>query len=432
MSTIDTLQDRKRQDTVEAMLEEIGARRRSGWLHRRGGALLWSRLLQRVAGCIGTGQIIFHRPDGRTLTAGQRTSDEEPLAEVVLHRWRALRRLVTGGELGFAEAYLDGDWSTPDLAAFLQVVQMNRQALVRQSRGLATRRWLDLLFHRRHANSRSGSRRNIAYHYDLGNTFYAPWLDESMTYSSALFTADDHEENLVEAQVRKYRTILDMAKVSAGDRVLEIGCGWGGLAEVAARERGADVTGITLSTEQLRHARDRIAAEGLADRARFSLTDYRDTSGTFDRIVSIEMFEAVGEENWPAYFRTVHDRLRPGGEAVIQVITIDDDAFPAYRKRADFIQRYIFPGGMLPSPSAFRSAAQDAGLALAGEQFFGRSYERTLRIWQQSFERAWPEISRLDGFDERFRRMWRFYLLFCAEGFRDGLINVALFHLKRA
>ncbi|MDF1736844.1 MAG: cyclopropane-fatty-acyl-phospholipid synthase [Minwuia sp.] len=431
MSTIDTMQDRKRQDTVEAMLGEIGARRRSGLLRRRGGALLWARVLQRIAGCICKGQIIFHRPDCRTLTAGWRASEDEPVAEVVLHRWRALRRLVTGGELGFAEAYLDGDWSTPDLAAFLQVVQINRAALAGQSRGLAARRLLDLLFHRRHANSRRGSRRNIAYHYDLGNDFYAPWLDSSMTYSSALFRPGDDDVSLADAQARKYRTILDMASIGPGERVLEIGCGWGGFAEVAASERGADVTGITLSTEQLRHARDRVAAVGLDDRARFSLTDYRDTSGTWDRIVSIEMFEAVGEENWPAYFGTVHDRLRPGGEAVIQVITIDDDAFPAYRRRADFIQRYIFPGGMLPSPSAFRNAAKDAGLTLAGEHFFGRSYERTLRLWQQSFERAWPEISRLDGFDDRFRRMWRFYLLFCAEGFRDGLINVALFHLKR-
>lgn len=431
MSTIDTTGDRKHQDAMEAMLQDLSARGRSGFMRRRGGALLWVPVLRRIAACISRGQIIFHRPDGRSLSAGRRSSGAEPVAEVVLHRWRALRRLVTGGELGFAEGYLAGDWSTPDLAAFFQVVQMNRAALVAQSQGLAPRRWLDLLSHRRNANSRRGSRRNIAYHYDLGNAFYVPWLDRSMTYSSALFTDGEGEETLAEAQAAKYRAILDMAHVGQGDRVLEIGCGWGGFAEIAARERGADVTGITLSTEQLRHARDRIADAGLSDRARFDLTDYRDTTGTYDRIVSIEMFEAVGEENWPAYFRTVHDRLRPGGEAVIQVITIDDGAFPAYRRRADFIQRYIFPGGMLPSPGAFRSAARDAGLELAGERFFGRSYERTLRLWQESFERAWPEISRLDGFDERFRRMWRYYLLFCAEGFRDGLIDVALFHLKR-
>ncbi len=410
--------------------------RPGGAVARQAGAVVWAPLLNRLRDAVRLGQISFHRPDGVTMVAGMNTADARaqgaPVAEVRLHRWRALRRLFTGGELGFAEAYLDGDWSTPDLAAFFRLVQTNRSRLSDMAQGFAVRRALAFLFHRRHANTRRGSRRNIAHHYDLGNGFYQRWLDPSMTYSSALFADDTYAETLQAAQARKYRTIMDMAGIGQGDRVLEVGCGWGGFAELAAAERGADVSGITLSTEQLAFARERLANAGLADRARFSLTDYRDTTGSYDRIVSIEMFEAVGEENWPEYFRTIHDRLRPGGEAVIQVITIDDAAFPRYRRRADFIQRYIFPGGMLPSATAFRDAARTAGLTLKGERFFGRSYECTLRLWQDAFEAAWPEISQMSGFDDRFRRMWRYYLLFCAEGFRDGLIDVGLFHLKRA
>lgn len=437
MTTIDPVEGhRAPQHTT--MLDascDVPGHRRGSAITRRAGAVFWAPLLNQLRSAIRHGQISFQSPDGKIMVAGMTAADAAahgaPVAVVRLHRWRALRRLFTSGELGFAEAYLDGDWSTPDLASFFRVVQTNRGRLSEMAQGLAVRRSLDFLFHRRRANTRKGSRRNIAYHYDLGNDFYRLWLDPSMTYSSAIFANDTYAETLQDAQTRKYRTIMDMASIGPGDRVLEIGCGWGGFAEAAAAERAADVTGITLSAEQLAFARRRMEIGGLSDTARFALTDYRDTTDSYDRIVSIEMFEAVGEENWPAYFSTIHDRLRPGGEAVIQVITIDETAFPQYRKRADFIQRYIFPGGMLPSATAFRDAAQAAGLTLKGEKFFGRSYERTLRLWQEAFESAWPEISQTQGFDERFRRMWRYYLLFCAEGFRDGLIDVGLFHLRR-
>lgn len=388
-------------------------------------ARLWLRGLRAALRQVSRGSLTLILPGGQILTGGS----GEPHAEVNVLQWRALRRLVLGGELGLARSWLDREWDTPDLLAFFDVIQANRYALQGASDGSWPARLGGLLHHRRRSNTRRGSRRNIAAHYDLGNDFYAQWLDPSMTYSSAWF--DDGANSLESAQAAKYRRICDSAGIRPGDRVLEIGCGWGGFAEVAAREYEAVVDGVTLSTEQLAFARDRAERGGFADRAHFHLTDYRDTHGQYDHVVSIEMFEAVGEENWPVYFDVVQSRLKPGGGAVLQSITIEDESFESYRRRADFIQRYIFPGGMLPSPDRFRDAARRAGLKVGEESFFGQSYARTLLDWHDRFNAAWDRIAAMPGFDERFRRMWNFYLLYCAAGFRSDAIDVGIFRLEK-
>jgi len=388
-------------------------------------ARLWLKLLRPALERIRHGSLTIVLPGGQRLESGA----GEPSAEIVIANWRAFRRMVLGGELGLASAWLDGDWTTPDLLALFTLIQANIGGLRDVAAGTFPARMAGLLGHRRRANTRTGSRRNIAAHYDLGNGFYREWLDPTMTYSSAWF--DDGANSLETAQLAKYRRICESAGIRPGDRVLEIGCGWGGFAEVATREYGAVLEGITLSSEQLAFARERADKGGFADRASFHLTDYRDTSGEYDHVVSIEMFEAVGEENWPAYFRTVSNRLKPGGRAVLQSITIEDASFESYRRRADFIQRYIFPGGMLPSPERFRRAIRDAGLTLGAESFFGQSYARTLLHWHGRFNAAWDRIAAMPGFDERFRRMWNFYLLYCTAGFQSGSIDVGQFSLEK-
>ncbi|WP_416898948.1 MAG: class I SAM-dependent methyltransferase [Minwuia sp.] len=388
-------------------------------------ARLWLAILKPVLGELRHGALTLTLPDGRTLSGGSGT----PSARIDIRDWKALRRLALGGELGLAKAYLAGEWETPDLLAVFQVAQANRADIIAAIRGTWASRLLNMAAHRRRSNTRSGSRRNIAAHYDLGNGFYAAWLDPTMTYSAADY--DSGANDLETAQLAKYREICRQANIRPGDRVLEIGCGWGGFAEVAATEFGATVEGVTLSTEQLAWARERAERGGYADRASFHLTDYRDTAGHYDKIVSIEMFEAVGEEHWPAWFHTVFERLKPGGNALVQAITIDDSMFESYRRRADFIQRYIFPGGMLPSPGKFRDQARDAGLSVDGERFFGPSYARTLLDWHQRFNGAWERIQAMPGFDLRFRRMWNYYLLYCTAGFQSGSIDVAHFRLTR-
>lgn len=335
---------------------------------------------------------------------------------------RLLRRLAADGAIGFGESYMDGDWDSSDLAQLIEVLA--RRPVMR---GFAARRLWHRLDHLKRANTRDGSRRNIAAHYDLGNDFFRLWLDPSMTYSSALFA--DPGETLEAAQERKYRNLAAMLGLRSGMRVLEIGCGWGGFAEIAARDHGCQVLCLTLSQEQHDYARARIAAAGLSDRVEIRLQDYRDVTGRFDRIASIEMVEAVGEDNWPTYFGVLRDRLAPGGSAGVQVITIADDRYARYRRRPDFIQRHIFPGGMLPSPGAFAAAAGAAGLAIDAEQRFGASYARTLGDWHRAFDQAWPQIA-AQGFDERFRRMWKFYLGYCEGGFRAGAVDVAQYVLS--
>jgi cyclopropane-fatty-acyl-phospholipid synthase len=342
---------------------------------------------------------------------------------------RAIRRLAIGGSLGWAEAYLDGDWSTPDLRAVMMLAAANETEWDAVLRGRAVIRWLSRLLHALKPNSRRGARRNIAAHYDLGNDFYAAWLDSTMTYSSAEFLTLD--ETLAQAQQRKVRNLLNMLALVPGARLLEIGCGWGYLAETAAREYGVQVVALTLSRAQAEAARARIAAAGLTDRVEIRIQDYREVTETFDAIASVEMFEAVGEAYWPAYFRVVHDRLRPGGRAALQIITIADRFFAEYRRSADFIQRYVFPGGMLPSPTRLREEVARARLRWLSDTWFGASYAETLRRWNESFQAAWPKIAALGRYDARFKRLWEYYLTYCETGFRAGWTDVGRIVLAR-
>ena len=329
--------------------------------------------------------------------------------------------VLAKGDIGLAEAYLDGHWDASDITGLLTLLAKNRDVLKKAVYGS----WRNLLAARvRHwlnGNSRAGSKRNIMAHYDLGNDFYKLWLDPSMSYSSALYRAVDGGD-LESAQRAKYRRILRRLKAEPAESVLEIGCGWGGFAELAVEE-GLKVTGLTLSPAQLAWAQKRVPDADLR------LQDYRDTKEQFDHIVSIEMFEAVGERWWPTYFKTIAKSLKPGGRAVVQSITIRDDLFAEYRKGTDFIQQYVFPGGMLPSRSAFRAAAAKQGLTVHGEYAFGEDYARTLAEWRVAFEAKWPEIAAL-GFDENFHRLWRMYLCYCEAGFLAGNVDVVHFELS--
>jgi cyclopropane-fatty-acyl-phospholipid synthase len=344
---------------------------------------------------------------------------------MVVHRWRALRSMLLDGESGFADSYLDGEWTTPDLAQLLEFCALNETALAAKAASGWLSRLRVRLLHRLRANSRTGSRRNIAAHYDLGNGFFEPWLDAGMNYSSALWK---NCNTLERAQEIKLDRIANLLELTGSERVLEIGCGWGALAENLVRHYGAKVLGITLSVEQLLYAQNRLGAETAQGRADLRLLDYRDVAGKFDRIVSVEMIEAVGERYWPNYFGKLRDCLVSGGVAVLQAITIDEQRFATYRKTPDFIQRYIFPGGVLPTRSIIEQEAARAGLKLVHHESFGDSYVKTLREWRIRFLQAWPRIERL-GFSERFRRMWEYYLAYCEVGFQFGAIDVGFFKL---
>jgi cyclopropane-fatty-acyl-phospholipid synthase len=363
------------------------------------------------------GLLEIRLPDGDSRQFGAR----EHGVTMHVHDESMFSQILARGDIGLAESYLDGLWDTPDLTGLLTLLAQNRDVL----RSAVYGRWRHLLAARvRHwlnRNSRAGSKRNIMAHYDLGNDFYKRWLDPSMSYSSALYEAGN-SGNLEAAQHAKYRRILSRMAAQPGEHVLEIGCGWGGFAEIAVQQ-GMKVTGLSLSPAQLEWARARVPAADLR------LQDYRDTKEQFDHVVSIEMFEAVGERWWPAYFKSVARALKPGGRAVIQSITIRDDLFAAYRKGTDFIQQYIFPGGMLPSPSVFRKTAERHGLVVTDEYAFGKDYARTLSEWRNAFEQHWPKIAAL-GFDEQFRRLWRLYLSYCEAGFLAGNVDVVQFELR--
>jgi cyclopropane-fatty-acyl-phospholipid synthase len=383
-------------------------------------------LVGLIAG-LRCGSLELRFPDGTARTfRGERPG---PHGVMCLRNGRVARRYLTGGSLGFAESYIDGDWDTPDLATLLALLSLNEDAWGDGYWGSLAHRCLRRLQHLVRPNTRCGSRRNIHAHYDLGNQFFAAWLDPTMTYSSALFAGG--ESDLEAAQQAKYRTLAQEIAVEPGQRVLEIGSGWGGFAITAAKEFGARVTSITVSSAQAEYARARVYREGLGEQVEILLQDYRDVKGGFDRIASIEMFEAVGERFWPTYFRTVRERLLPGGAAGLQLITIADRYFEAYRRNVDFIQAYVFPGGMLPSPGALDREAARAGLRRTSELGFGQCYARTLALWAERFQAAWPSIRDL-GFDERFRRIWTYYLAYCEAGFRTRAIDVVQTVLRPA
>jgi cyclopropane-fatty-acyl-phospholipid synthase len=349
-----------------------------------------------------------------------------PEASLTIVRWRCLWRLITAGEIGFADSYIDGDWSTPDLRDLLYWAFQNEQKLAQRSRGSFIARIVFRLSHMFRANTKRGSRRNIAAHYDLGNEFYRQWLDRSMSYSSAIFTSRD--QPLADAQQTKLDRIEAMLDIKGAENVLEIGFGWGGVVERLAG-RDCKITGLTLSTEQLAFSQERIANNGRAAQADLRLQDYRDVAGQFDRIVSIEMLEAVGEKYWPVYFAKLRECLKSSGTCVLQVITIAEDRFDDYRSRPDYIQRHIFPGGMLPTKAIIGEMAARAGLTLIEQIDFGHSYAQTLQHWRRRFLDSWPAIEKL-GFDLRFKRMWEYYLGYCEVGFLGNAIDVSLVKLR--
>ncbi|MHA7900995.1 MAG: class I SAM-dependent methyltransferase [Henriciella sp.] len=373
------------------------------------------------------GTIRFDLPDGRRVLFDH--GEPGPNAVVEVHDFGFAKRAIAGGDVGFAESYMDQEWSTPDLTSVLEFFSENFEAAGQLAVGGMMVRMTNMIRHVFNRNSKAGSKRNIEAHYDLGNEFYELWLDETMTYSSALYT--DPNLSLEQAQTAKYARIADELGLSEGKSVLEIGCGWGGFAEYAAKARGANVTCLTISPSQREWALARMQREGLNEKVDIRLEDYRDHRGTYDGVASIEMFEAVGESYWPSYFGKVAESLNPQARAALQIITIEDSLFPRYRKRADFIQRYIFPGGMLPSELALREQVMGAGLRIQDTHYFGRDYAKTLRLWAKAFEEKWGQIAPL-GFDERFRRMWRFYLSYCEAGFDNGRINVGHFTLAKA
>jgi cyclopropane-fatty-acyl-phospholipid synthase len=380
-----------------------------------------------VASRLGEGRLDFVLPDGRRFRIEARTPGRA--AEVRVLHDDLFARLVRDGDLGFCDAYLDGWWTTPDLQAFLDLIQSPANNVVGDSYpGLALVRAYERLRFWMQSNSKRQARKNIQHHYDLGNEFYRLWLDETMTYSSAIF--QNPQESLETAQRRKYASMIDQIGAREGEHVLEIGCGWGGFAEYAAKERGLRVTGLTISQAQHDFAVDRIARAGLSDRVKIKLQDYRDERGSYDGIASIEMFEAVGERYWPVYFESLRERLKPGRHATLQIITIADNRWDLYRKGVDFIQKYIFPGGMLPAPSVLRAEVEKAGLRVKGSIEFGESYSLTLRRWHETFTERWGEVRKL-GFDERFKRMWDFYLASCAGAFQGGNCDVTQITVTR-
>ena len=379
------------------------------------------QLLRRIE----HGAIVMEFPDGQSARFG----DTSLPVTMKLLDWDVCNAALKSGDIGFAETFIDGHWTTDNLPALIELFTRNREAVESVIYGTW---WGSLLYRVKHLfnrNSKSGSRKNIHAHYDIGNDFYQLWLDPSMTYSSALF-ANGHVDNLQDGQSAKYRRILNELQVERDARILEIGCGWGGFAEVAARDINARVTGLTLSTEQLQFAHQRLTAAGVVDQVELRLQDYRDTNGQFDGIASIEMFEAVGEAYWPSYFECIARNLKTGGRACIQTIVIDDALFERYRKGTDFIQQYIFPGGMLPSPSVFKKYASQHGLSVLNEFHFGLDYARTLAEWRSAFMEQLPRVKE-QGFDDRFLRTWEFYLAYCEAGFRAGSINVAQFTLEK-
>jgi cyclopropane-fatty-acyl-phospholipid synthase len=390
------------------------------------GALLGRFVLTKVLSRMALGRLIVRLPSGHEIEGQGPVPGPE--AMVVLHNWAPLRQLLLGGDIGFAEAYMDGHWSSPDLPALIELAALNQDAFGDAVTGSAFLRLINRLRHGHHANTKHGSRRNIVSHYDLGNDFYRAWLDEGMTYSSGIYQSEG--QCLETAQTVKQDRIMELLALRGGETVLEIGCGWGGLAQRLVEEKASVVTGLTLSPAQLAYARDRLAASVAAGRADLRLQDYRDVAGRYDRVVSIEMLEAVGVEYWPTYFRRLQECLKPGGAAVLQVISIAEKKFEAYLRSPDFIQLYVFPGGMLPTVTIMREQIARAGLVLEAFEPFGASYAQTLAEWRRRFHAAWPRL-RQGGLDEMFGRKWDYYLAYCEAGFRAGAIDVGLYRITQ-
>ena len=389
---------------------------------RRKRPVFWEALLDKWLSRIEAGELraVFPSNFQKVYSGGQ----VGPTADIQINSWKLVPRLLLSGDMGLAESFLSGEWETSNLTQLILLGDINERALGNAVTPSKFINLIEKLRHQRRDNSKRGSRRNIAAHYDLGNEFYSHWLDNSMSYSSALFT--DFGEELEVGQNRKYQRLAKALKLKEGDQVLEIGCGWGGFAEIAAKEYKCNVVGITLSNEQAKFAQRRMKENQLSNLVDIRIEDYRDVQGSFDKIVSIEMFEAVGEEHWRNYFETIKTRLKPGGLAGIQSITIANEFFETYKRRPDFIQKYIFPGGILPSEDKLNSAVSSAGLKILDDYYFGKSYAETLRRWQSTFEQKWDDLKNL-GFDEKFQKMWRYYLSYCEAGFETGHINVGQF-----
>lgn len=375
------------------------------------------QLLKQLS--VGTLQVSL--PNRQSLSFGS----GQPTAQVRVLDWAMFKAVLGRGDIGFAESWMSRHWTSPNLVEVLDLMVANRQALEKVVYGSW---WGQLLYRLKHTlnrNSRTGSKRNIQAHYDLGNDFYSLWLDPTMTYSSALYEGD-FDRSLPQAQTAKYARLYEQTQLAPGQSVLEIGCGWGGFAQFA-HERGAQVTGLTLSLEQLDFAAERWRG---AAAPQILLQDYRDHRGQYDAIVSIEMFEAVGEPYWASYFDSISRCLKPGGRAAIQTIVIAEELFDRYRRGTDFIQQYVFPGGMLPARSKFIAAAQRSGLRCEREFSFGQDYAHTLKLWRQSFFEAADRIA-AQGFDQRFMRLWEFYLAYCESAFRFGNTDVSQFTLVK-
>jgi cyclopropane-fatty-acyl-phospholipid synthase len=386
-----------------------------------------ARVILALLAKLRHGALTVHLPGGAVRHFG--VAGEGQAIVLELKNWNLFTASLRSGDIGFAESYIAGDWITTDLPALIELMARNRDTIEALVYGSW---WGSLVYRMRHLlnrNSKAGSRKNIHAHYDIGNAFYKLWLDPSMTYSSALYGPETGND-LQLAQAAKYRRILDQLRLPSGARVLEIGCGWGGFAEMAARA-GSSVVGVTLSTEQLAYAKERIAGAGLAGRVDLQLCDYRDSAGTFDAVASIEMFEAVGESYWPSYFACIAARLKPGGRACVQTITIADALFERYRKSTDFIQQFIFPGGMLPSPAVFEQQAAAHGLKVVDKFGFGLDYARTLATWRAAFHGRLEQV-RAQGFDDTFIRTWEFYLCYCEAAFRARNTDVMHFTLVKS
>jgi cyclopropane-fatty-acyl-phospholipid synthase len=388
---------------------------------------LGTKLLGKLLGGVRYGRLRVMLPSGAIFKKSG--PEPGPEATIVIRRWRMLRRVFMGGDIGFAEGFMHGDWTTPDLTAVISFATRNSEVLAPAIQGSPVARLFYRIGHHFKANTKRGSKRNIEAHYDLGNDFYKQWLDPSMLYSSAVF--DETTKTLEAAQALKLKKIREKLELAGGETVLEIGCGWGALAESLAVEADAKVTGITLSPSQLAWAKDVVGKTPKADQVDLRLQDYRDLDGQFDRIVSIEMFEAVGEAYWPSYFETLKRCLKRRGKVVLQIISIEEKRYESYRRDTDFIQKYVFPGGFLPSDSALAAEIRKAGLVLKEIEHFGKSYARTLAEWCNRFKAHWPQIAPL-GFDQRFYRLWEYYLCYCEAGFEEGSIDVGLYTIEHA